>query len=208
MNVGAWVGDEPLTVDWRPTTTYVRERSKSMRSLTKYAPILAIFCTVTALAAPDATAPAPAPAAPAMSIADMQTRAAAIQTQLEEDSQHVLHLKEVAKKQKDVIKLNCVNDRIVQIKAQRNIADDANTQLQAALSKGSDDRQQLFGQLSGIGENVKHLREQANTCIGETELFKQESGVEVYHPPIIDDPTSGAPFAPEVETPGYASPYT
>jgi hypothetical protein len=184
-----------------------------MRSLTKYAPILAIFCTVTALAAPDAPAPAPAPAAPVapvapvMSIADMQTKSAAIQAQLEEDSQHVLHLKEVAKKQKDVIKLNCVNDRIIQIKAQRNIADDANTQLQAALSKGSDDRAQLFDQLNSIGENVKHLREQANSCIGETELFKQESGVEVHHPEIPDDPTAGAPFTFGVEAPGYASPY-
>ena len=181
-----------------------------MRSLTKYAPILAIFCTVTAIAAPDQTTPPPAanpPAAPpTMSLADMNVKSAAIQAQLEEDTQHVLHLKDIAKKKQDVIKLNCVNDRLVQINAQRNIADEANTQLQTALSKNSDDRQQLFEQLQGIGENVKRLREQANGCIGDQELFKQESGVEVHHPDLPDDPTT-TPFGVEVEAPGYASPF-
>ena len=170
MNVQAGAGDKPLMVDCIPVTTYVQRRSKSMRSLTKYAPILAIFCTVTALAAPDptgSTPPAPASTlrdAAVMSAGDMNVKSAAIQAQLEEDSQHVLHLKEVAKKQKDVIKLNCVNDRIVEIKAQRNIADDTNNQLQAALSKNSDSRQQLFDQLqatSGIASSASASRRTA-----------------------------------------------
>jgi hypothetical protein len=142
-----------------------------------------------------------------MSAADMNVKSAAIQAQLEEDTQYVLHLKDIAKKKKDVIKLNCVNDRIIQIKAQRNIADDTNTQLQGALAKNSDDRQQLFDQLNGVGTNVKQLREEANGCIGESELSKQESGVEVDHPDIPDDPTTVLPFGTQVEAPGYASPY-
>jgi hypothetical protein len=186
-----------------------------MRSLTKFAPILAIFCTVTAIAAPEpATQAPPEPATPAasppvktMSVADMNVKSAAIQAQLEEDTEYVLHLKDIAKKQKDVIKLNCVNDRIIQIKAQRNIADETNTQLQGALAKTSDDRQQLFDQLNGVGTSVRQLREEASACIGESELSKQESGIEVNHPEIPDDPTVGLPFPVQVEPPGYASPY-
>jgi hypothetical protein len=187
-----------------------------MRVFTKYVPILAILGTVTVLsAAPDPSPTTPPAAAstaptPVLSVADMVARSAAIQAQLEDDTQHVEHLKDVARKQKDVIKLNCVNDRLVQIKAQRNIADETNTQLQVALGKSSDDRQQLFVSLNGVGENVKHLREQAAACIGEPELFKQESGVEVHHPEIPDDPTGTVdpPFsAPDVEPPGYASPF-
>ena len=54
---------------------------------------------------------------------------------------------------------------------------------------------------------MKALREQANSCIGEPELFKQESGVEVTHPEIVDDPTNGINVEPGIEPPGYASPY-
>ena len=141
-----------------------------------------------------------------MSAAEMNVKASAIQAQLSEDSQQVLNLKSIANKKKDVIKLNCVNDRIVQINAQRNIADDTFGQLQAALGKNSDDRQALFDQLRGIGDNVKGLREQAAGCIGDQELLKQESGVEVEHPDIPDDPTqTNGAFGPEIEAPGYAS---
>jgi len=187
-----------------------------MRRIAKYAPILAIFSAVTALAGPDTTpvtttptsdasaTTAPKPV-PMMSPAEMNVKASAIQAQLAEDSQQVLNFKSIANKKKDIIKLNCVNDRIVQINAQRNIADDTFGQLQAAIGKNSDDRQTLFDQLRGIGENVKGLREQASGCIGDQDLVKQESGVEVEHPEIIDDPTDSTPFQPEVEAPGYAS---
>jgi hypothetical protein len=183
-----------------------------MRRLAKIVPILAVFGTVTALAAPDSgpsTAPTPGSGsnAPVMSVGEMNVAAASLEARLEDDTQQVLHLQEVAKKAKDVIKLNCVNDRLVQIKAQRNIADETRNQLTAALSKNSDDRQGLYVQLSGVAEQVKDLREQAKACIGEPELYKQESGVTVDHPPFPDDPTVTSPTIEGVEAPGYASPY-
>jgi hypothetical protein len=87
--------------------------------------------------------------------------------------------------------------------------DDTNAQLQVALSRNSDSRQQLYSDLQGIGANVKNLREQAAACIGEPELFKQESGVEVHHPDLPDDPTVEPPHGDftNVEPPGYASPF-
>lgn len=186
-----------------------------MHRLAKYVPILAIFGTVTAIsAAPETpttpTAPtAPPPAAPTLSVDDMRKGAETIEAELEDTNHYVLHLREVAKEKKDVIKLNCVNDRLIQLKAQRNIADNVNGQLQTALSVNSDERNQLYLQLTDVRNAVKDLREQANACIGEAELYKQESGVEVQHPELPEDPGNLDPFTPTegVEPPGYASPF-
>ncbi len=145
-----------------------------------------------------------------LSPAEMETGAKKFEEQLQSDMRTVLHLKEAVRKAKDVIKLNCVNDRLVQIMAQRNIADSQNAELQAALGKGAPESQALYGSLQGTAEGVRHLREEASACVGEPELFKQE-GVEVTHPDIPDDPITDNPFddAPDVsvEPPGYASPF-
>jgi len=141
-----------------------------------------------------------------MTAADMKVKSEAIRTQITDDIRYVLHLKEVAKKKKDVIKLTCVNDRLVQLKAQQNIADGVGGELQGALERNSDERFNLYVQLDSTASEIKTLREQAAACIGEPELFKQESGVIVEKPEITDDPTVD-PFGPEVEPPGYASPF-
>ena len=119
-----------------------------MKLLAKYLPALLLLGAVTVSAAPG-DSPAgekskPPPPAKVLTVEEMQAKSVEIEAQLETDTQHVLHLKEVAKKKKDVIKLNCVNDRLVEIKAQRNIADQANVSLQAALTRDGTERQQLF----------------------------------------------------------------
>jgi azurin len=137
-----------------------------------------------------------------MSASEMATKAAAIRAQIAEDNQKVLALKEQARKLKDVIKLNCVNDKQIQVKAEMNIADAASDQLQ-----GNDDaRQAAFTQLAGTGDAIRRLREEAAACIGEPELFKQEQGGTVDSPEIVDDPTQQNPFGGgELEPPDSAS---
>jgi hypothetical protein len=141
-----------------------------------------------------------------LSLSDMTLKAAGLQSQIQDDNRHVLYLKEQARKAKDVIKLSCVNDKIVQLKAQMNIADTTNDQLQVALSKNSDDRVSLFTQLQGSADAVKRLREEAAACLGAPELYKQEAGTTYTHPPIVDDPTQTI-LGTAIEPPGYASPY-
>ncbi len=118
----------------------------------------------------------------------------------------MLAFKEQAHKLKDVIKLNCVNDKQIQVKAEMNIADIANDSLQSALQKNSDDRQVAYTQLVGASDAVRRLREEAAACIGEPELFKQEQGGTVESPDIVDDPTQQSPFqGGELEPPSSAS---
>jgi hypothetical protein len=182
-----------------------------MRTFTRrLLPALVLLISVTAIAQPENGPPKAAP----MTGAEMKVRADAIDGQLRDDYRHVLHLRDLAKKQKDVIKLNCVNDKLVQLKAQANIADSSNHSLQSALSGGAAQAEAspLFRQLESAAESARVLREEANTCMGETELYKQESGVEVSRPDVPDDPGTIDPYGRgdlivSIEPPAYASPF-
>jgi hypothetical protein len=174
-----------------------------MKRLAKLLPALAFFGGLAVLHA-DTAAPAQPPAP---SIAEMQARSSALMERIAEDQRYVMFLKEQAKKAKDVIKLNCVNDKLVQLKAQQNIADTTNVQLQASLAKSGDDAASLYVQLNQTATDIQRLREETNACIGTPELFKQEAGVVVEHPEIPDDPLADPPFDVDVEPPAYASPF-
>lgn len=188
-----------------------------MRSIRRLA-YAVLFVGTVAAAQPDASAPpAAVPTAPApkvkkaLSPEEMRTGADGIGAQIQADYQHVLRLQGVARKMKDVIKLNCVNDKLVQLKAQMNIADSGTQSLRGALDRGEDGKT-LFDAVSGSGNTVKELREAANGCIGESDLIKQEFGISVTKPEITDDPGVIDPYLGDygdivVEPPGYASPY-
>jgi exonuclease VII large subunit len=171
-----------------------------MRAIIKAVPVLAFFGGMAVL-----RAQTPPPAAP--SVSEMQVRSTAMVSQMQEDLHRVMYLKEQAKKDKDVIKLNCVNDKLILVKGQMELADTTNAQLQDSLSKNSADSASLYVQLSDTSNSIKTLLEEANACVGVPELMKQESGVTVERPEVPDDPTITDPFGAEVEPPAYASPY-
>ena len=145
-----------------------------------------------------------------ISAAEMATQLGTLQTQTREDLQHVLHLQALARKDKDVIKLNCINDKLVQMKAQMNIFDNASQSLTGALGSAGDERHTLYVEVTLAGENIKRIRAEADVCAGE-DLLRQESSSSFSSPDIIDDPTTWDPdwdpSTPDVEPPIYASPY-
>jgi len=146
-----------------------------------------------------------------LSVGEMSARASSLQVQAKADLQHVLHLQVKARNDKDVIKLNCINDRLVQLKAQMNIFDSAIASLTATLSSSSSDGQKLFAEVSVGAEGIKRIRAEADLCAG-SDLLKQESSTAVDAPDIQDDPTTWDPdwnpSMDDVEPPGYASPFT
>jgi hypothetical protein len=194
-----------------------------MKALSRGLLAVLLLGTVTAIAQTDqvpgpaagtTTGSATAPVTVPMSPVEMNVRAESLTTQMQEKYQQVLHLKEVAKKQKDVIKLSCVNDRLVELKAQMNIADAARQQLTSATAKdptqANEEATSSFNQFSSAADSVRVLSEQAAACIGEPELVKQESGIEVTRPVVVDDPGTIDPYGGgdppvDVEPPGYAS---
>lgn len=187
-----------------------------MRKLAKLGPILTLLVSTAVLraetappaAAPPAAAP-PAAAGPAqLAIAPARARAAALEKQISADTRTVMYLRETARKAKDVIKLNCVNDRLVQVNAELNLADTNRDELQDALAQDHDTRHSLLSSYEGHAQAITRLKEESVACIGEPELYKQESGNSVEHPEIPDDPGKDVMFPDEIEPPGYASPYS
>jgi len=138
-----------------------------------------------------------------LSLADLQTRVKLLRDQTRADARHIQHLQQVARKEKDVIKLNCVNDKLVQVKPQLNIADTATAELDSAPDAT---RMAVFDTLSQSAEAIRRLREEADQCIGEPITVGGESSNSFTGPGAPDDPTKGFGGG-EIEPPGYASPY-
>jgi hypothetical protein len=138
-----------------------------------------------------------------LSLADLQNRAKQLHGQIRADARHVQHLQQIARKQKDIIKLNCVNDKLVQIKPQMNLADSGRAELEGSTATT---RMAIFDSISQAAENVRQLREEADQCSGEPVMQGGESSNSFTGPQAPDDPTKGFPGEP-LEPPGYASPY-
>ena len=122
------------------------------------------------------------------------------------DARHVQYLQQIARKDKDVIKLNCVNDKLVQIKPQMNLADSAESQLEGATDAT---RMAAFEGVAQAAENVRRLREDADQCIGESiTQGGSESSNSFTAPTAPDDPAKGNfNGGDQLEAPSYASPF-
>jgi len=137
-----------------------------------------------------------------ISVEQMLAQSQTAKAQMVADYQHVEHLQLLARREKDVIKLNCVNDKLVEMKPQMNVADRLISDLQNARDAG--DQQQTFSGITVAADSVKQLREAADQCVGER-LLVTESSNDYTHPDIPDDP-GDSPFGPTIEPPAYASP--
>lgn len=142
---------------------------------------------------------------------EMTKRSEEMITEMKGMLKRVLKLQQVARKQKDIIKLNCVNDKLLQLKQLLNIAEAARNNLTEAITvKNEGDRYHQFGQITISHEKATVLRDEAEGCIGEELIFLGPTEVDVDKPDIDDDPTDDNPFDfndPDIERPGYASPF-
>jgi hypothetical protein len=151
----------------------------------------------------------PAPVEPAvnqarMTPSQMKEESQAMRERVRLDLQRVQHQQTKARKANDIIKLTCVNDKFVKLKAHANLFDNAHRELLGVID--TDARFGAYEQLSQTASNVQKAREEADTCIGEPELAGVSAN-DFTSPDIVDDPTLALPFDIEVEPPAYASPY-
>jgi hypothetical protein len=136
--------------------------------------------------------------------ADVRARVQILHDQMRADARHIQHLQQVARQEKDVIKLNCVNDKLVQAKPQMNIADAKMAELESA---GDAERMAAFEVVTGAADSLRRLREESDQCIGEPITFSGgESSNSFTGPPAPDNPTAGFDNHP-IEPPAYASPF-
>jgi hypothetical protein len=124
---------------------------------------------------------------------------------------HVFELLRVARREKDIIKINCVNEKLTNIKGLIRISEQADVTMQEALVKGEKDTAtHEFHKISISHQKIRILRTEAEQCVGELAFAVGKTTVEVEKDPNQvpeDDPTKVALPETEVFRPPTASPY-
>jgi len=124
---------------------------------------------------------------------------------------HVLRLLKDAREEKDVIKVNCVNEKLTNIKGLIRISEQAEMTLQEALAKGEKDTAtHEFHKISISHQKIKILRTEAEQCVGELAFAVGKTTVEVEvdkDQVPEDDPTTIELPETNIIRPPAASPY-
>lgn len=118
-------------------------------------------------------------------------------------------LAEMARKDRDIIKLNCVNDKLIQVKGNLNLGEQARESLKVAAARNDDGtRNHEFAKLTIIYQKVTVLGQEAEACIGEEISYVGKTRVEIEVDKDIpqEDPTVIPPPPPPVERPTVVSP--
>lgn len=128
-----------------------------------------------------------------------------MRTQLKE----VLSKLEEARNSKDVVKLNCVNEKLTQIKGLLRISEQSDVQLQEAVArKETGTAEHEFTKVSIARSKVDQLRAETEDCIGQLAFRTDENlSVEVEVPDYLPsgDPTQTNPPIPIDTRPAAAS---
>jgi hypothetical protein len=181
-----------------------------------------------ALAADQAVAPAPAgpapeapgPVAPAaqgpieakltITGPDMLRQGQEYRQQIQGIVFQIQNQSEQAKRDKDVIRLNCLLDKATQVRVNASILDQSLQSLQDAVSR-RDESTQLheYTRITIINQKAQVLRTEADACVGAETNYIGATKVLVETPPgITDNPDQPPPSEPPiVPPPPVASPY-
>ena len=92
----------------------------------------------------------------------------------------VLAILKETRKEKDVIKLNCVNDKLTAIKGLIKVSEMGNISFKEAIVK--DDKSTIENEITKISisyQKIKQLQAEAEACIGEMAVYTGETKVEV-----------------------------
>jgi hypothetical protein len=119
---------------------------------------------------------------------------------MNETMAHIQTLQETARRQKDIIKLNCVTDKLVQAKVNINIAEQSMTTLQESIARSDEgSRSHEFTRLTIVNQKVLVLGTEAENCIGEDLSFVGATRVDVEIDPNIPTTDPTLPPAPGID---------
>lgn len=130
-------------------------------------------------------------------------------TQMRAGLKAVLGKLEEARASKDVVKLNCVNEKLTNIKGLLRISEQADISLQEAVAKKeSQTAEHEFTKVTIARAKVEQLKAEAEQCVGMLAFETGPTEVIVEVPPDLPqaDPTVNPPPPPPVNRPPPASP--
>jgi hypothetical protein len=117
----------------------------------------------------------------------------------------VLGRVEEARNENDVVKLNCVNEKLTQIKALLKVAEQADIALHEAVANKDEGADTEFSKIGIARTKIDGLRGDADQCIGQLAYVVDErTTVEVQAPeglPTSDATVRAPPPAPSAATP-------
>jgi hypothetical protein len=128
---------------------------------------------------------------------------------MNETMKRISGLQEQSKRQKDIIRLNCVTDKLVQSKVNITIAEQSMAALQENISRADEGgRTHEFTRLTIVNQKVSVLGAEAENCIGEDLSFVGATRVDVEVDPNLPTIDVTSPGMPVVDPgrPDNASP--
>jgi len=138
---------------------------------------------------------------------EMSASAESLMSMMRGHLRHVTQLRDKATAEKDIIKLNCINDKLMPLKAQMNLADVAHRSLTDAIAAGNDDaRYSAYADLTINNDKVKDLRDEADACVGDALTYVGKTDVQVTGPdnPLVPGDDG---FGEGIEPPVYRTPF-
>jgi hypothetical protein len=104
-----------------------------------------------------------------------------------------------ARTQKDIVQLNCVNEKLTQIKGLLRISEDASSRMYDALGTGTQDVvNHEFTKIAVAHQKAQFLRAEAEQCVGELSVYTGETEIVVVVGPEIYEYDPTQPSAPPV----------
>jgi hypothetical protein len=167
-------------------------------------------------ATPPAVAPAPVPDTleqkSTMTGGQMMDQGREYRRQMEAIAIQIQVQAEQAKAEKDVIRLNCLLDKLTQVKVNGNIMDQALQALQDDVSR-NDESGELheYTRITIINQKAQVLRTEADACVGAETTYVGRTKLVVESPAGLDStadqPAPAATPITVVDRPPVASPY-
>jgi hypothetical protein len=118
-------------------------------------------------------------------------------------------LQDQAKREKDIIRLNCVTDKLVQARVNVNIAEQSMATMQESIARKDEGAEtHEFTRITIVNQKVTVLGAEAENCIGEDLSFVGATRVDVEvdpNSPQYDPTQPGSPFI-DITRPPEASP--
>ncbi len=121
----------------------------------------------------------------------------------------VLRMLEEARLEKDVVKLNCVNEKLTHIRGLVRVSEEGQVSMQEAIAhQEMEEARHEFTKILVALDRVRQLRAEAEECVGQLAfVVDEELEVEVEVPPDLPDVVTDIPPLPPVAVrPPPASP--
>ncbi len=122
----------------------------------------------------------------------------------------VLSRLEDARSEKDIVKLNCVNEKLTQVKGLLRVAEQTHVALLEAVAQQDDNAEVEYARIAIARTKVDQLRAEAEGCIGQLAfVVDQKTTVEVEQSKELPegDVTHREPPPPPLVRPPAASPF-